>query len=172
MATPEGRVKAKVKAALNKLGSDCWRFMPVQNGYGSVALDFLLSIRGRFVAIETKAPGKKLTPLQEGTKAQIEAAGGVVLVVWDETSLEIAMKIILALEFTPNVDKSFSIAGGHVSDCLYLAREAAAEERGGGPQHLCKFIAYQAPFPATGWDHGAPGTTPSGRIVPDTSGND
>lgn len=166
--TPEGRVKAKVKAALNKLGSDCWRFMPVQNGYGSVALDFLLSVRGRFVAIETKAPGKKLTPLQEGTKAQIEAAGGIVLVVWDETSLEIAMKIILALEFTPNV-KPFS---GHVSDCLYLAREAAAEARGGGEEHLCKFVAYQAPFPAAGWDHGAPGATPSGRVIPNQSGND
>jgi hypothetical protein len=100
--TPEGRVKAKVKKALDTLGTDCWRFMPVQTGFGTPALDFLLSIRGRFVAIETKAPGKKLTPLQEGTKAAIEAAGGIVLVVWDESSLAIAMKIILALEFAPH----------------------------------------------------------------------
>lgn len=101
--TPEGRVKKQVKAALDKLGADCWRFMPVQTGFGAPALDFLLSIRGRFVAIETKAPGKKLTPLQEGTKAAIEAAGGIVLVVWDEGSLAIAMKILLALEFAPDV---------------------------------------------------------------------
>jgi len=100
--TPEGRVKAKVKKALDKLGTDCWRFMPVQTGYGVPALDYLLCIRGRFVAIETKAPGKRLTALQEGTKAAMEAAGGIVLVVWDETSLEIAMKIILALEFAPH----------------------------------------------------------------------
>jgi hypothetical protein len=100
--TPEGRVKPMVKKALDTLGADCWRFMPVQTGYGSPALDYLLSIRGRFVAIETKAPGKKLTPLQEGTKAAIEAAGGIVLTVWDESSLAIAMKIILALEFTSN----------------------------------------------------------------------
>lgn len=100
--TPEGRVKAKVHRALKTLGPDCWKFMPVQSGYGTVALDFLLAIRGRFVAIETKAPGKTLTPLQEVTKAAIEAAGGIVLVVWDESSLEIAMKVILALEFTPD----------------------------------------------------------------------
>lgn len=97
--TPEGRIKAKVKKALDQLGDDVWRFMPVQSGYGSVALDYLLAIRGRFVAIETKAPGKKLTPLQEATKAALEKAGALVFVVWDETSLEIAMKIILALEF-------------------------------------------------------------------------
>jgi hypothetical protein len=73
--------------------------MPVQTGYGAPALDFLLCVRGKFIAIETKAPGKKLTPLQETTKAQIEAAGGLVLEVWDEPTLAIAMKIILALEF-------------------------------------------------------------------------
>ena len=74
--TPEGRVKKIVKKALDLLGDECWRFMPVQSGYGSVALDFLHAVRGRFVAIETKAPGKDLTPLQESTKAAIEAAGG------------------------------------------------------------------------------------------------
>lgn len=104
--TPEGKVKAKVKKALLQLGTDCWRFMPVQTGYGAPALDFLLSVRGRFVAIETKAPGKKLTPQQESTKADIEAAGGIVLIVWDEDTLAIALKIILALEFAPNVGKS------------------------------------------------------------------
>lgn len=115
--TPEGRVKAKVKKALDHLGPECWRFMPVQSGYGTTALDFLLSVRGRFVAIETKAPGKKLTPLQESTKAAIEAAGGLVFVVWDETSLELAMKIILALEFAPHVEDPI-----HVSDCIVAAR--------------------------------------------------
>lgn len=73
--------------------------MPVQTGYGAPALDFLLCIRGRFIAIETKAPGKKLTPQQEITKTQIETAGGIVLIVWDEPTLAIAMRVILAMEF-------------------------------------------------------------------------
>lgn len=109
--TPEGRVKAKVKKALKTLGTDCWQFMPVQTGYGSPALDFLLSVRGRFVAIETKAPGKKLTPQQETTKAAIETAGGIVLIVWDEDTLAIAMKIILALEFANNAPQYASNYG-------------------------------------------------------------
>lgn len=116
--TPEGRVKAKVNKALKGLGPDCWKFMPVQSGYGTVALDYLLSIKGHFVAIETKAPGKNLTPLQEGTKAAIEAAGGIVLIVWDETSLEIAMKIILALEFHPNASRSKEV---HHGNLIHLA---------------------------------------------------
>ncbi len=128
--TPEGRVKAKVKRALKVLGHECWQFMPVQTGFGAPALDFLLSIRGRFVAIETKAPGKDLTPLQQTTKAAIEAAGGIVLVVWDDTTLAIAMKIILALEFAPNVPQA--TRHGHNRECLDAAwpdREVAYKAR-------------------------------------------
>lgn len=163
--TPEGRVKSKVKKALDKLGSDCWRFMPVQGGYGSVALDFILSIRGRFVAIETKAPGKKLTPLQEQTKAAIEAAGGIVLVVWDETSLEIAMKIILALEFAPRAHDI-----NHVADCVKLTvgessntlcvRHGSAEAKRAYEKHDGPEQPAEAADPAVGGDHGAPGAAP------------
>ena len=113
--TPEGKVKAKVKRALAKMGHECWAFMPVQTGFGAPSLDFMLCVRGRFVAIETKAPGKKLTPLQETTKAAMEAAGAIVLVVWDEDTLAIAMKIILALEFAPDVRQS---TFEHVAICL------------------------------------------------------
>lgn len=170
--TPEGRVKAKVKRALDKLGSDCWRFMPVQGGYGSVALDFLLAIRGRFVAIETKAPGKTLTPLQEGTKAAIEAAGGIVLVVWDESSLAIAMKIILALEFAPRDQRH---PNNLAADNLAAVREATGYQ---GDFHACRHGTpeaeriyeehdravepAQAADAAAGGDHGAPGAKPEG----------
>ena len=99
--TPEGKVKKKVNATLKALGADCWRFMPVQTGYGSPALDYLICYKGRFIAIETKAPGKKLTALQESTKEAIEAAGGIVLVVSDEDSLTIAAKTILTSKFAP-----------------------------------------------------------------------
>jgi hypothetical protein len=168
--TPEGKVKKMVKKALDTLGADCWRFMPVQTGFGSPALDYLLSIRGRFVALETKAPGKKLTPLQEGTKAAIEAAGGIVLVVWDEGSLAIALKIILALEFAPDAPQKSS--ANHLGDCLEAARgghgtefyaervvtEAKAE--GTRQQHLRKLSSFEAVNAAAGGDHGTPGAEP------------
>lgn len=158
--TPEGRVKKKVKAALDKLGADCWRFMPVQTGFGSPALDYLLSVRGRFVAIETKAPGKKLTPLQETTKAAIEAAGGIVLIVWDETSLELAMKIILALEFAPSHEPPDidSPKVTHLAACLTAARQGQAFDfraKRIGPEQPGK-----TPDQATGGDHGASGQQP------------
>lgn len=137
--TPEGKVKKMVNAALKSLGGDCYRFMPVQSGFGATTLDYLLAIRGKFVAIETKAPGKKLTPQQEGTKAAIEKAGGIVFVVWDETTLELAMKIILALEFAPNVPPdrygvSALGAGFHA---------ATAEEQGPRKQYMCQQLTFE-----------------------------
>jgi hypothetical protein len=79
-ATPEGRVKAKVKALLTKHGT--WYFMPVSNGFGKHGIpDFVGCNYGRFFTVETKAPGKKPTPLQEMQMGQIAAAGGATFVI-------------------------------------------------------------------------------------------
>ena len=92
--TPEGRIKKLVNAQLTKLGATCWYFMPVQTGYGRPSLDYMLCVNGRFVAIETKRPGGKLTAMQLVTKDYMERAGGLVLVVDSEESLKAAMKRI------------------------------------------------------------------------------
>jgi hypothetical protein len=86
MPTPEGKVKAKVDRALASL-SNCYKFKPVQNGMGAPGLDYYCSINGRFVSIETKVPGKNLTPRQEITKSQIEASGGLVFVIRDDDDI-------------------------------------------------------------------------------------
>lgn len=91
--TPEGKVKAMVKRNLKTLAK-VYSFMPVQNGMGAPGLDLFNCINGYFVAIETKAKGKTLTPRQEQTKADIEAAGGLVLVVDDFASMALAMATI------------------------------------------------------------------------------
>ena len=83
--TPEGKVKEKVGKALTALGA--YRFMPVQNGMGAPGLDFYCCIRGQFIAIETKAPGKKLTMRQELTAENIAQAGGKVFVIRDEADI-------------------------------------------------------------------------------------
>ena len=89
--TPEGQVKQRVNKTLDKYG--VYRFMPVQMGMGSPGLDYYCCWYGAFFAIETKAPGKKLTARQEITKEKIEAAGGMVFVIdgtdWSFTRLEI-----------------------------------------------------------------------------------
>ena len=82
MPTPEGKVKAKVKHLLKQYS--VYQHWPVQTGYGSACLDCHACHLGRYFAIETKAPGKKLTPRQELTKEAIEAGGGVVFVVGEK----------------------------------------------------------------------------------------
>lgn len=81
-STPEGRVKAAVKKRLKDLG--VWYYMPVQNGMGVVGIpDFICCHNGKFVAIETKAPGKRgnLSANQERQIMNIHEAGGAAIVV-------------------------------------------------------------------------------------------
>ena len=87
--TPEGRVKAAVKAALKARG--IWYCMPMGTGYGSSGVpDFLCCHQGRFLAIETKAPGKRsnTTVLQAQQIASIQGAGGTALVIDDISQLK------------------------------------------------------------------------------------
>lgn len=82
MATPEGKVKNNVKKILKAHGA--YQHWPVQTGYGAACLDCHGCHLGRYFAVETKAPGKKLTPRQELTKEEVEAAGGVVFIVGEK----------------------------------------------------------------------------------------
>jgi hypothetical protein len=77
--TPEGRIKAAVKKRLDELGA--YHHWPVQMGYGTRCLDCHGCLDGRYFAIETKAPGKEPTKIQEITIARIRAVGGLVFVV-------------------------------------------------------------------------------------------
>jgi hypothetical protein len=76
--TPEGRVKEKVKKIFRK--HNAYYHMPVQNGMGAPSLDFVACVAGRYVAVETKAPGGKPTARQLNTIGEIEQSGGLVFV--------------------------------------------------------------------------------------------
>ena len=76
--TPEAEVKVALKKRLDELG--LYYFMPVQTGYGTRTLDFLVC-GGRFIGIETKAPGEAPNLSQQCTAARIIAAGGTVYVI-------------------------------------------------------------------------------------------
>ena len=78
--TPEGRVKAKLKARLKAVGA--YQFWPVQMGYGAATVDCLAAAFGRFVGIECKREGvEKPTPRQARVMEQIRAAGGLTYLV-------------------------------------------------------------------------------------------
>lgn len=86
--TPEGRVKAAVKTFLKSKGA--WYCMPIGTGYGNSGVpDFLVCWRGRFIAIETKAPGKRgnTTVMQDKQIMGIHQAGGSAVVVDDVNQL-------------------------------------------------------------------------------------
>jgi hypothetical protein len=91
-ATPEARVKKAVKAWLEARG--IYYYMPMSNGMGRVGVpDFICcfpALGGRFVGIETKAPGKRrnTTPNQDREIRAINQAGGTALVIDDVSQLE------------------------------------------------------------------------------------
>ena len=79
--TPEGKVKDGVKQFLKERGA--WFFMPVSNGMGQVGIpDIIICYKGVFVAIETKAPGKKtnVTANQERVMHEIRLNDGFAFV--------------------------------------------------------------------------------------------
>lgn len=88
-STPEGKVKEAVKKLLRKY--HVWYYMPVQNGMGVVGIpDIIACLDGHFLAIETKAPGKRknVTPNQERRLKEIAWAGGTAMVVDDPEQVE------------------------------------------------------------------------------------
>lgn len=80
--TPEGKVKAEIKAFLDNIGA--WYFMPSMMGYGRKGIpDIVGCFDRKFFAIEVKAPGKENTVTAWQTKElnAIRAANGLALVV-------------------------------------------------------------------------------------------
>lgn len=88
--TPEGKVKAAVKKLLDSYAPHVWYFMPVQRGLGCKrgVPDFVGVCNGQFFAVETKAPGKHPTALQEYVMHQLDTAGGSTFVI-DGTGFEV-----------------------------------------------------------------------------------
>lgn len=87
--TPEGRVKAAVKRWLQERG--VWHFCPVSNGMGAHGIpDFICCMNGQFLAIETKAPGKRanVSANQEHQITLIHRSGGVAVVIDDAAQLD------------------------------------------------------------------------------------
>ena len=79
--TPEGKVKALIKA---KLDADpyIWYFMPVAGVMGKAGVPDFIGVRaGRFFAIEAKADKGKPTKLQQRTMGDISFVGGVTVVI-------------------------------------------------------------------------------------------
>lgn len=85
-STPEGKVKAKIKAILKEHG--VYYAMPMGTGFGNSGVpDFLCCVGGKFLAIEAKAGAGKTTALQDKHLREIKEAGGTTAVIY-ETNID------------------------------------------------------------------------------------
>lgn len=92
--TPEGKVKDAVKALLKRHG--IWYCMPMGTGFGASGVpDFICCIEGRFLAVETKAPGRRAntTSMQDEQIAGIHKSGGAAVVIDDVSQLAMVLKL-------------------------------------------------------------------------------
>lgn len=82
MATPESKVKNKVKKLLKEYEMHgLYQHWPVQHGYGSPTLDCIGAFKGRPFAIECKRPGESMNRRQAVTGGNMDAAGITVFLV-------------------------------------------------------------------------------------------
>jgi Holliday junction resolvase len=78
-ATPESKVKKRVREMLDELG--IYHFMPPANGFGRAGIpDIIACMDGHFIAIECKAGSGKTTALQERELERIQNAGGTTFI--------------------------------------------------------------------------------------------
>lgn len=97
----ESDVKDAVKKVLKSYGDKVWWFMPVPHGYGVQGIpDFICSVRGRTVAIETKFGNNGLTPYQVKQMYAITASGAAHMVINEGNvqHVQAIMDGIMALE--------------------------------------------------------------------------
>ena len=95
MATPEAKVKAKIKALLKE--HNVYYAMPIGTGYGNAGVpDFLCCAGGTFLAIEAKAGKGTTTALQEKNLRQITECGGTALVI-NENDLTMLGEVLKSL---------------------------------------------------------------------------
>ena len=102
-ATPESKVKAKIKAILKK--HDIYYAMPIGTGYGNSGVpDFLCCINGHFVAIEAKAGKGQATQLQIKNLDQIQKCGGHPMIIREDNYeyLENVIKECMTWTWTKN----------------------------------------------------------------------
>lgn len=97
----EADVKAAVKQILTELGPSAWWFMPVPTGFGVQGVpDFVCSVAGRFVGIETKFGDNELTKWQLKQMQGIMGSGAAYFIVTEHSVHELknTLAAILALE--------------------------------------------------------------------------
>jgi hypothetical protein len=111
MATPEKKVKDKVKKLLAEYG--IYFFMPATGGYGRSGVpDIVACFKSKFIGIECKANGGKPTALQEKNLMNIVGVGGFAILV-DESGIDTLRNILEQIK-----DSTVPVTAGILFDLL------------------------------------------------------
>ena len=121
--TPESKVKKKLIDFLKSLGSDCFYYMPVQNGMGQSGIPDIMVIIHRIpFAFECKAtPKQHPTTLQAMALERIHKAGGFAWVV-DNESVDLAIELLsTGFDYTSEFsrDDAIKLAESKIAQPLY-----------------------------------------------------
>jgi penicillin-binding protein-related factor A (putative recombinase) len=94
--TPEGKVKTKIVAIFKSYKPHLkYNHIPGSRFGKGGATDYVCCVRGRYLAVEAKA-GTAQTDLQMEEQKEIEAAGGIYLLI-DESNLHVLKETIETL---------------------------------------------------------------------------
>jgi Holliday junction resolvase len=96
MATPEAKVKKKVKKILDDIGA--YHFSPMTGGFGRAGVpDIIACYKGRFIGIECKAGKNEPTLLQKHNIKEIQRNQGLAIVV-NEDNIEALLALVKEIE--------------------------------------------------------------------------
>jgi len=90
--TPEGKVKTAIKNMIKKDFPDAVVVTPMAGRFSQAGVsDFIVCYKGRFIALEIKAIGGKLSQLQSAFLDKVIVAGGLAAVCFN---VEEARKVL------------------------------------------------------------------------------
>jgi Holliday junction resolvase len=96
MATPESKVKKKVKKILDDLGA--YHFSPMMDGYGRSGVpDIIACYKGKFIGIECKSGDNKPTLLQLRNIDDIKRNQGLAIVI-NEGNIESLLALVKEIQ--------------------------------------------------------------------------
>lgn len=127
MMTPEKKVKLKVVEILKEFG--VYYFYASTGGYGASGVpDIICCYKGRFIGIECKAGKGKTTALQEKNIAQINAQGGLAIVV-NEDNIEDVNELLKQIEKDDWIESTVQDATKEIIEARRLTSEVLARSR-------------------------------------------
>jgi hypothetical protein len=96
MATPESKVKKRVKKILDDFGA--YHFSPMMDGYGRSGVpDIIACYKGKFIGIECKSGDNKPTLLQLRNIDDIKRNQGLAIVI-NEDNIESLLALVKEIQ--------------------------------------------------------------------------